>query len=86
MKPRFLIALIMSLVALANPSHVLACAACYGQSDSALAQGMNWGIFCLLGVIGFVLAGVTGFFVFLIRRAAAIAAQQASTPISLTKV
>jgi len=85
-KPRFLIALIVSLIALANPSRVLACAACYGQSDSALAQGMNWGIFCLLGVIGFVLAGVTGFFVFLIRRAAALAARQDSTAVSLTKV
>jgi heme/copper-type cytochrome/quinol oxidase subunit 2 len=51
----------------------LACAACYGKSDSALAQGMNWGIFTLLGVVGFVLVGVAGFFVFIIRRAARLA-------------
>ena len=86
MKHRLLIALTVLLVALANPPRVLACAACYGQSDSALAQGMNWGIFTLLGVIGFVLVGVAGFFVFLIRRAAAVAAQQEPTPVSSIKV
>jgi len=32
-------------------STLLACAACYGKSDSPLASGMNWGIFTLLGVI-----------------------------------
>jgi len=85
-KHRLLIALTVLLVALANPPRALACAACYGQSDSALAQGMNWGIFTLLGVIGFVLVGVAGFFVFLIRRAAAVAAQQEPTPVSSIKV
>jgi len=30
---------------------LLACAACYGKSDSPLANGMNWGIFTLLGVV-----------------------------------
>lgn len=50
-----------------------ACAACYGQSDSPLAAGMNWGIFSLLGFIGVVLGGVAAFFVFLARRSAAAA-------------
>ena len=31
------------------PSPLFACAACYGQSDSPLANGMNWGIFTLHG-------------------------------------
>src|SRR2546426_9364216 len=26
------------------PDSLWACAACYGQSDSPMAQGMNWGI------------------------------------------
>lgn len=30
---------------------LLACAACFGKSDSPLANGMNWGIFTLLGVV-----------------------------------
>jgi hypothetical protein len=49
----------------------LACAACYGQSDSPMAKGMNAGIFALLGVIGTVLSAAATFFVFLSRRAAA---------------
>jgi len=54
-------------------SEAFACATCYGASDSALAQGMNWGILVLLGFIFCVLAGVTGFFVYLIRRANLVA-------------
>ena len=50
-----------------------ACAACYGQSDSPMAQGMNAGIYVLLGVIGCVLSGAATFFVFLARRSAAVA-------------
>jgi hypothetical protein len=53
------------------PHSVHACAACYGQSNSNMAQGMNWGIFTLLGFILVVLGVVAGFFVFLARRAAA---------------
>jgi hypothetical protein len=53
-----------------RPDQVLACAACYGQSDSPMAAGMNWGIFSLLGVVVFVLGSVAGFFVFLAKRAA----------------
>jgi hypothetical protein len=49
----------------------MACAACYGQSDSPMAHGMNAGIFALLGVTGTVLCGAATFFVFLARRAAA---------------
>jgi hypothetical protein len=49
---------------------VLACAACYGQSDSPLAEGMNWGIFTLLGVVAGVLGGIALFFVHIGRRSA----------------
>ena len=37
------------------PAKALACAACYGASDSPLAEGMTWGILTLLGVVGTVL-------------------------------
>ncbi|HWD21130.1 MAG TPA: hypothetical protein VHB20_17815 [Verrucomicrobiae bacterium] len=50
-----------------------ACAACSGQSDSLMAQGMNAGIYALLGVIGSVLCAACTFFVFLARRSAAVA-------------
>ena len=51
-----------------RPASVLACAACYGQSDSTMATGMNWGIFSLLGVAGLVLGCLGTFFVFLATR------------------
>ena len=52
------------------PLHsALACAACYGASDSPMAKGMNWGILSLLAVIGVVLACVASFFVYLGVRA-----------------
>jgi hypothetical protein len=58
------------------PSPVLACAACYGRSDSPLASGMNWGIFTLLGVVITVLVSIAGFFFYIIRRETA----HATTP------
>jgi hypothetical protein len=45
----------------------LACAACYGKSDSPLAFGMNWGIFTLMGVILSVLTCFALFFVHIAR-------------------
>ena len=61
-------ALIIGLALLPGP--VLGCAACYGQTDSPLAEGMNWGIFSLLGVVVAVLGGIATFFIYLARRAA----------------
>ena len=48
----------------------LACATCYGASDSPMARGMNWGIFTLLGVITFVLLSIASVGFVLARRAA----------------
>jgi len=61
----------------------LACAACYGQSDSAMAAGMNWGIFSLLGMIVMVLGGVGGFFVYLAKRSALASAPAAGSSANL---
>ncbi|MEW6306379.1 MAG: hypothetical protein AB1705_23180 [Verrucomicrobiota bacterium] len=57
------------------PGTAEACSVCYGKSDSAMAQGLNWGIFVLLGVVSTVLAGIASFFVFLARRAASLPAE-----------
>lgn len=70
-KKLFLLAL---LFAVAAGQSVSACATCYGASDSPLAQGMNWGIMVLLGFISFVLLGISAFFIYIIRRANALAA------------
>ncbi|HTY86491.1 MAG TPA: hypothetical protein VMB80_03425 [Candidatus Acidoferrum sp.] len=54
----------------ALPARALACAACFGKSDSSLAQGMNWGILTLLGIVLSVLTCFVVFFVQVARRAA----------------
>ena len=64
-----------------HPGSLHACAACYGQSDSPMAAGMNWGILSLLAVLVLVFAGVAAFFVYLARRSAATAADTVSEPL-----
>jgi hypothetical protein len=49
---------------------LLACAACFGQSDSPMAHGLNWGIASLLGVVVPVLGGIAAFFIFIANKAA----------------
>ena len=58
---------------LASETSAVACAACFGQSDSAMSRSLNASIFTLMGFIGIVLIGAASFFVFLAKRAAATA-------------
>ncbi len=74
------ILLLLATLGLAAKSTVLACATCYGASDSPLAQGMNWGILVLLGVIGSVLTGITAFFVHVGIKSAKLNAGQPNQP------
>ncbi len=81
------IALIIAAATALLPHNAVACATCFGQSDSPLADGMNAGIFTLMGVITFVLMGVGAFCLFLARRAAAyeaLAAVPATSPTAAT--
>ena len=73
-----LLSLALLALALSLPGRALACATCYGASDSPLAQGMNWGIITLLGFVGVVLGGISLFFVHVGRRAARLAAAEQS--------
>lgn len=57
----------------AAPVKALACAACYGNVDTSMTEGMNWGIFTLLGVIVPVLGGFAAFFIYLIHKSEAAA-------------
>ena len=68
---RALLSVVFVALAL-QPGSLLACAACYGQSDSPMAAGMNWGIMSLLSVIAMVLGGVAAFFIYLAKRAARV--------------
>jgi heme/copper-type cytochrome/quinol oxidase subunit 2 len=67
-------ALILTAGLALAPSATQACAACFGKSDTKLAEGLNMGIFALLGCIALVMGWIAGFFVYLSRRAAAEAA------------
>ena len=64
---------LVPVLALSVPAKSLACAACYGQVDSPMTSGLNWGIFTLLGVIVPVLGGFLAFFIYLIRKSEALA-------------
>jgi hypothetical protein len=75
------LALACALALAAIPSPVLACATCFGKSDDLMAQGMNAGIFTLLLCILSVLAAIVVFFVYILRRAARLAAQ--NPPVSV---
>lgn len=81
MKHRIL-ALFLATAALA-PLPALGCAACFGKSDSPLAQGMNWGIFSLLAVVTVMLSAIASFFVFIVRRADQMPAEGQSVDPSL---
>ena len=75
MKQR-LAAIVFGLL-LAAPLPTMACAACFGRSDSRLAVGMNWGIVSLLVVIATMLGLIASFFVFIARRASSLPAETA---------
>ena len=54
-----------------------ACASCFGESDSTMAEGMNAGVLTLLIIVGGTLAAIAGFFIYLIRRGTRYAAKEA---------
>mgnify|MGYP001161285169 FL=1 len=64
------------LTLLSFEQNTAACAACYGESDSALAKGMNAGILTLLIIVGGLLMGIVAFFVFIYYRSKKAAATQ----------
>ena len=77
MKRSSLILVAVGAVLVAGTFDSSACATCFGRTDSRLAEGMNMGILALLAVIGSVLAGVVSFFVYVAKRSAACAAEDA---------
>jgi hypothetical protein len=71
---------LLPALALLAPAKSFACATCYGQVDSPMADGMNWGIATLLGIVVPVLASFLFFFVHLIRKSETLAAAQQNSP------
>jgi uncharacterized membrane protein len=68
-------ALLTALV-VALPRIALACPVCFGENDSPIAQAMNSGILLMLGIVAAMLTAFASFFIYLIRRARQVAAQE----------
>jgi hypothetical protein len=62
----------VALLAVAAPSSLFACAACYGRTDSPLASAMNFGVLTLLGVVLCVLSVFLVGFVHMVRKGEAM--------------
>ena len=78
--------LFFTLCALA-PAKLWACAACYGANiDAPMAEGMNWGIFTLMGVIGTVFAAFLTFLIYAIRKSEAMTAEAEKNSLEASKV
>lgn len=77
-----LVSIFIGVFAVISTPSALACATCFGASDSPMAKGMNWGIFSLLAVIVCMLSGIASFFVFLAKKSAQIASAAATEQLS----
>lgn len=77
-------------LAVFTASQLSACPMCGSANadmpSSPLTDGMNLGILTLFGVIAIVLGSIATFFVFIIRREAALAAKAAAENFSEFKV
>jgi hypothetical protein len=72
--------LILTLMLLASglTSRAMACAACFGQSDSEMAKGLNAGILFLFVIVAGVLGTFAAFFIYLAKRSARMRAASAA--------
>ena len=61
-------ALVVAALLLA-PNVALACPVCFGENDSPLAVGINYGILAMLVVVGGLWVAFGSFFIYLRRRA-----------------
>ncbi|MFN0068080.1 MAG: hypothetical protein ACKVYV_10635 [Limisphaerales bacterium] len=60
------------------PQAAPACAVCFGATDSPLGKGLHWGVFALLVIVTLVLAAFAAFAIYLVRRAAMVARDEAA--------
>jgi hypothetical protein len=67
---------VFSWLLIAVPRVALACPVCFGNSDAPMAIATNTGIIAMLIVVAGVLGGFASFFIYLVRRAKRVAAQE----------
>ncbi|MBI4659640.1 MAG: hypothetical protein HY735_12440 [Verrucomicrobia bacterium] len=72
---------VIAAAMLTSANSALACAVCFGKSDSALAKGLHWGVLSLLAIVFCVLAGIASFFIYLAKRSAS----NAPNPLSVSQ-
>ena len=53
-----------------------ACSTCFGDPDSEMVKGAVMGVYVLVGVVSFVLAGIAGTSLFWIHRSRVAAAEE----------
>jgi len=74
-------------LASAAPAKVFACATCYGSNvDTNMTEGMNFGIFTLLGVVCTVLVTFGAFLFYIFRRSANLAAAAEKSQEQISKI
>jgi hypothetical protein len=71
-------AIALLAIVLAVPRVALACPVCFGNSDAPMAVATNMGIIAMLFIVAGVLGGFASFFIYLMRRARRVAAQEGS--------
>ena len=64
-----LIGVLIASVLILVPRVACACPVCFGENDSPLALGINYGILAMLGIIGVLWVAFGSFFIYLRRRA-----------------
>ena len=60
--------LLVTVLLSAFPRAALACPVCFGQSDSPMAAGINYGIYLMLGIIAVLWVAFGSFFIYLWRQ------------------
>lgn len=70
------------LLLLLGGSQANACSVCFGDPNSPMGKGLGLGVIALLMVVMTVLGVLASFFVFLARRAKAVALKEAGSALS----
>jgi hypothetical protein len=65
---RPLLTAIAALSVWSAPLAANACAVCFGQTDSPLGRGQQWGVLVMLGFVLAVLSAIGAFAIYLARR------------------
>lgn len=73
----------LSVAALSSPT--LACSTCFGDPDSQMVKGALMGVYVMIGVVGFVLAGFTGTGLYWIHRSRRLTQSSTETEEQQTK-